>query len=76
MTLESLGIVHFLPLLDEERKWSDRKKVIAVPLFPGYLFVQIPERSESQLTVRKVPGVVNFVGNHNGPLAIPRERAG
>jgi transcription antitermination factor NusG len=71
MTLGSLGIVHFLPLLDEERKWSDRKKVISVPLFPGYLFVQIPKTVESRLSVQKVPGVVNFVGNHNGPLAIP-----
>jgi transcription antitermination factor NusG len=71
MTLGSLGIVHFLPLLDEERKWSDRKKVISVPLFPGYLFVQIPRTVESRLSVQKVPGVVNFVGNHNGPLAIP-----
>ena len=71
MTLGSLGIVHFLPLLDETRKWSDRKKVISVPLFPGYLFVHIPRTVESRLTVQKVPGVVNFVGNHNGPLAIP-----
>jgi transcription antitermination factor NusG len=71
MTLGSLGIVHFLPLLDEKRKWSDRKKVISVPLFPGYLFVQIPKTVESRLSVQKVPGVVNFVGNQNGPLAIP-----
>ena len=71
MTLGSLGIVHFLPLLDEKRKWSDRKKVISVPLFPGYLFVQIPRTVESRLSVQKVPGVVNFVGNHNGPLAVP-----
>jgi transcription antitermination factor NusG len=71
MTLGSLGIVHFLPLLDEKRKWSDRKKVISVPLFPGYLFVQIPRTVESKLSVQKVPGVVKFVGNHNGPLAVP-----
>jgi transcription antitermination factor NusG len=45
--------------------------VIAMPLFPGYLFVQIPRTPEFQLAVRKVPGVVNFVGNHLGPLAIP-----
>jgi transcription antitermination factor NusG len=71
MTLGSLGIVHFLPLLDEKRKWSDRKTMVSVPLFPGYLFVQIPRTVESRLSVQKVPGLVNFVGNHNGPLAIP-----
>jgi transcription antitermination factor NusG len=71
MTLGNLGIVHFLPLLDEKRKWSDRKTVVSVPLFPGYLFVRIPRTIESRLSVQKVPGVVNFVGNHNGPLAVP-----
>lgn len=70
-TLASLGIAHFLPLLEEERKWTDRKKVIAMPLFPGYLFVRIPRTAESQLAVRKVTGVVNFVGNHSGPLPVP-----
>lgn len=39
MILESLGITQSLPAIDEERQWSDRKKVITVPLFPGYLFV-------------------------------------
>jgi transcription antitermination factor NusG len=50
---------------------AERKKVISVPLFPGYLFVQIPRTVESQLAGRKVPGVVNFVGNQNGPLLFP-----
>jgi transcription antitermination factor NusG len=70
VTLGSCGIAHFLPLVDEERQWSDRKKVISVPLFPGYLFVQIPRTVQFQLAVRKVPGVVNFVGNQNGPLPV------
>jgi transcription antitermination factor NusG len=69
--LAALGIPHFLPLIDEERRWSDRKKMVSLPLFPGYLFVQIANTSELQLCVRKVPGVVNFVGNQNGPSAIP-----
>jgi transcriptional antiterminator NusG len=69
--LESLGVSHFLPLRSEVRQWSDRKQVIAMPLFPGYLFVHIERTAESQLSVRKVPGIVKFVGNHSGPLAIP-----
>jgi transcription termination/antitermination protein NusG len=71
LTLESLGITNFLPLIKEEHQWSDRKKMTTVPLFPGYLFVQISRTAEAQLSVRKVPGVVNFVGNQNGPLAVP-----
>lgn len=70
MTLESMGITHFLPVIDEEHRWSDRKKVVTVPLFPGYMFVQVALTSEIHL-IRKVRGIVDFVGNHRGPLAIP-----
>lgn len=69
-TLESLGISHFLPLIEQERSWSDRKKVITAPLFPGYLFVHIAKTAECQLQVRKVPGVADFVKNQEGPMAV------
>ena len=69
--LENLAVSHFLPLINEERQWSDRKQMVALPLFPGYVFVQIARSSELQLRVLKVPGIVNFVGNQRGPLAIP-----
>jgi len=69
--LENLEIQHFLPLFNEERRWSDRKQIVALPLFPGYLFVRIARSSDVQLRVLKVPGIVDFVSNRNGPLAIP-----
>ena len=69
--LEGFGVPNFLPLTYEQRQWSDRKQVVAVPLFPGYLFVRIPKLRELQLLVLKVPGIVRFVGNHRGPEAIP-----
>jgi transcriptional antiterminator NusG len=69
--LESFGIENFLPLAMERRQWSDRKQVVNVPLFPGYLFVRIPMLRELQSRVLKVPGVVRFIGNHTGPQAIP-----
>jgi transcription antitermination factor NusG len=72
-TLESLGFTQYLPLINEERQWSDRKKTISLPLFSGYLFVQMANTPEIQLSVRKVPGVVRFVSNQHGPLAIPHE---
>jgi transcription antitermination factor NusG len=70
--LDGLGINYFLPLIEEERRWSDRRKMVAVPLFPGYLFVQIVKTAELQLGVRKIPGVVDFVGNNRGPLPVPK----
>jgi transcription antitermination factor NusG len=69
--LENLEVGHFLPLIEEERQWSDRKQKVTLPLFPGYLFVQIARSNELQLRVLKVPGIVNFIGNQGGPLAIP-----
>jgi transcription antitermination factor NusG len=71
--LEVLGVSHFLPLISQERQWSDRKKMVAMPIFPGYLFVRIMATSGLELRVRQVPGIVNFVGNQNGPSAVPEE---
>ena len=31
----------FLPLVKTVRKWSDRNKIIQMPLFPSYVFVKI-----------------------------------
>lgn len=69
--LDALDIPNFLPLINERRQWSDRKQVVSVPLFPGYLFVRIPKLCENQLHVLKIPGIVSIIGNHNGPQAIP-----
>lgn len=69
--LEGFGVPNFLPLTSEKRQWSDRKQLVSVPLFPGYLFVRIPKLRELQLLVLKVPGIVSFIGNHSGPQPIP-----
>jgi transcription antitermination factor NusG len=69
--LRSIGIVHYLPLQSTVRHWSDRRQIIEVPLFPGYLFVQLDVRSGSKLEVLKSPGVVGFIGNSSGAAPIP-----
>jgi transcription antitermination factor NusG len=71
--LEYLEVPNFLPLIKEERRWSDRKQMVAVPLFQGYLFVRITTSGEFQLRVLKVPGVVDFVRARGGPLPIPNK---
>jgi transcription antitermination factor NusG len=68
--LSNAGITNFLPLVTETHRWSDRRKSVDVPLFPGYLFVQIPNSAEAQLQVRKTCGVVQFVGNRQGAVPI------
>lgn len=69
--LDYVAVANFLPLITQERRWSDRKQTVSLPLFPGYLFVRIVRSSDVLLRVLKVPGVVDFVRNRNGPMAIP-----
>jgi transcription antitermination factor NusG len=69
--LDYLEVPNFLPLLNEERRWTDRKQMVAMPLFPGYVFVRIATSCDFQLRVLKVPGVVDFVRARGGPLPIP-----
>lgn len=57
--LTAQNIAAYCPLNKVTRQWSDRKKVVEVPLFTSYVFVQITP--EEQLPVRMTPGVVNFV---------------
>ena len=72
--LNSLGIRHFLPLIPEVRRWSDRNQTVSLPLFPCYLFVNIARSCQTQLRILKVPGIINFVGGPQGPIAIPEEQ--
>ena len=69
--LDYLAVANFLPLIKEEHRWSDRKQMVAMPLFQGYVFVRITTSGELQLRVLKVPGVVDFVRARGGPLPIP-----
>jgi transcription antitermination factor NusG len=58
--LRAKGYKEFLPTYQIKRQWSDRKKVIEVPLFPGYVFckldIQIP------WAIVSTPGVIRIVG--------------
>jgi len=38
--LKNRGFEVFLPVQKVMRKWSDRKKMVEVPLFSGYLFIR------------------------------------
>ena len=52
-------IEYYCPLNRVHKQWSDRKKMVAEPLFTSYVFVRIDE--SEQLTVRLTDGVINFV---------------
>ena len=68
---EERGISHFLPLQISVHRWNKKNATVSLPLFPGYVFVQISRRNRHRpLTV---PGVVHFVGAANAPAEIPAE---
>ncbi len=72
--LEHRGIVNYLPLVHETHRWSDRRKELDLPLFPGYVFVQTAMSPESRLAVVRVNGVLHFVGSRNQGTAIPEKQ--
>jgi transcription antitermination factor NusG len=64
------GIESSLTLKSIYRQWSDRKKKVEVPLFRGYVFVNI-DISKEKLSVLQMDGVVKFVTFCNKTVSIP-----
>ena len=63
----------FLPKIQVRSKRRDRKAVIRVPLFPGYLFVKTNLNPYEHIEILKTVGAVRLVGNKDGPIAVPLE---
>ena len=61
----------FLPKVLVRSKRRDRKQMIRVPLFPGYIFVRTDLHPVERLDILKTAGVVKFVGNMDGPVHVP-----
>ena len=69
--LSEKGIDSYLPLLNQVHRWSDRRKLVQVPLFPGYVFVHAQLDSEVRVAVLRSWGALAFVGPQREPLPIP-----
>jgi transcription antitermination factor NusG len=69
--LHEKGIATFLPLNSAMHQWSDRRRLVHVPLFSGYVFVRIAETPAARISVLRTNGVRNFVGIRNMGVAIP-----
>jgi transcription antitermination factor NusG len=63
------GITCFLPLYRSVRRWKDRRKELAMVLFPGYVFVRLG--LQSRLKVLQLPGAVRLVTFNGQPAALP-----
>lgn len=69
-TLNAKGIEAYVPIVKTMRQWSDRKKMVELPLLNGYVFVKINSIENDK--VRQTKGVVNFVRSE-GKIATIRE---
>jgi transcription antitermination factor NusG len=66
--LSGAGFEAYLPVVEEKRQWADRKKTVAFPLFPGYLFARfcLTELHE----VLGLPGVASVLRPNGYPTPV------
>lgn len=69
-SLVAKGFDSYLPLYKERRRWSDRVKVVELPLFSGYVFCNLDVRH--RLPVLQTPGVLHFVCFDGEPAPVER----
>lgn len=66
--LRGYGIESFLPTWAEVTQWSDRKKTIHRPLFPGYLFARCDERQRRDIA--RIAGVIEILPSKMNPAPV------
>lgn len=56
-----MGFESFLPTTKITRQWSDRKKILTVPLFPNYVFVKsVKNQLFKALKIRELVRFISF----------------
>jgi len=71
--LREQGFSTFLPLVAEVHRWSDRKKVVELPLFSCYVFTKLAPSNEDRARVLRLDGVFQLVGAGGEGTPIPDE---
>jgi transcription antitermination factor NusG len=66
--LRGRGYDPFVPLYQCRKSWSDRIKVVDLPLFAGYLFCRL--NMDHRLPILTTPGVVQIVGYNRTPVPV------
>lgn len=67
--LKFKAVESFLPVFEKKSQWKDRTARVQLPLFPGYVFVNIPLCH--RVRVMELPGVVRLVGFQGHPEPLP-----
>jgi len=69
--LRGKGFEEFVPMYRAKRHWSDRTKVIDLPLFPGYLFCRLD--LNRRLPLLTTPGFLYLVGKGKSPEPVAED---
>ncbi len=69
--LEAKRVENYLPLVEQLHQWKDRKKVVDVPVFPGYVFARFADSNKARLQVLKTIGSVRILGQGDRIEPIP-----
>ncbi len=73
--LDGSPVEVFLPTYRTFSRRTDRRKIITLPLFSGYLFVRVDlSRFDQRVAILRTRGVVRIVGGPNGPEPIPDDQ--
>ncbi len=63
----------FLPQIRVRSRRRDRRVMLDVPLFPGYVFIRSNLHPNHHLDILKTVGAVRLIGNKDLPVPVPNE---
>jgi transcription antitermination factor NusG len=69
--LAAKGFETYLPVLREVHQWTDRRKVVEVPAFGGYLFLRYQPSLTNRIKILETSGVLRMLGGNHTPSLIP-----
>jgi len=72
--LESRAIETFLPKMEAWSRRIDRRQRIQLPLFRGYLFVNVALDHPTWSDIVRTSGVVQVLGNSEGGIPVPESQ--
>lgn len=61
----------FLPQVRVRSRRRDRRVILDVPLFPGYVFIRSNLHPDHHLDILKTVGAVRLIGNKAVPVPVP-----
>ena len=64
----------FLPKTKVKSRRKDRKRILEVPLFPGYVFIKTILTPDIHLHILKTAGVVRLIGTQKMPVPVPEDK--